>query len=114
MIEAIHKDAAAGRWYEMTLCEQMGNIGSEVGRANNWQKKDNFVQRDKALGRAFDLVDITLDDARWKVFPGRLREICLARELLVDTFWGNKEYGDTAQGLEKYFYQFAFAARSGR
>lgn len=114
MSEAIHKDAAAGRWYEMTLCEQMGNIGSEVGRAHNWQKKDNIIQRDRALDRAFDLLDITLDDARWRVYPGRLREICLARELLADTFWGKREHGDTPQGLEKYFYQFALAARAGK
>ncbi len=60
------------------------------------------------------MIDEKLDPNRWKFFPGRLREICLARELLADTFWGCKEHGDTAQGLEKYFYQFALAARSGR
>ncbi|MBI5221681.1 MAG: hypothetical protein HY979_02665 [Candidatus Magasanikbacteria bacterium] len=108
------KEAFIARWYEMTLCEQMGNIGSEVGRAHNWQKKNNIVQRDKSLDRAFDLLDITLDDPRWRVYPGRLREICLARELLADTFWGSREHGDTAQGLEKYFFQFALAARAGK
>ncbi len=114
MVDNIHKDAAAGRWYEMSLCEQMGNIGSEIGRATNWQKKGNLEQCNRALDRAFDLFDITLDDDRWKNYSGRLKEICRARELVADTFWGDKEYGDTAQNLEKYFFQFALAARTGR
>jgi hypothetical protein len=114
MIENIHKNAAAGRWYKMSLSEQMGNIGSEVGRAINWEKKGNLIQRDRALDRAFDLFDITLDDDRWKDFSGRLKEICRAREILADTFWGNRFYGDTPEKLEKYFFQFAVAARSER
>lgn len=27
-----HKDLAGGRWFTMTLAEQMGNIGSEIHR----------------------------------------------------------------------------------
>jgi hypothetical protein len=77
-------------------------------------EKNNTIQRDRVLDRAFDLLDITLDDARWRIYPGRLREICMARELLADTFWGSREYNDTPEGLEKYFYQFALAARVGR
>lgn len=34
-----HKDLAQGRWATMSLHEQMANIGSEVSRAFNWQKK---------------------------------------------------------------------------
>ena len=114
MLDNIHKDDAAGRWYVMNLSEQMGNIGSEIGRAANWHEKGNLEQCDRALERAFDLFDITLDDDRWKNYAGRLKEICRARELVADTFWGKQEYGDTPRNLEKYFYQFALAARAGR
>ena len=36
-----------------------------------------------------------------------------AKELasLADTFLGNKEYGDTPEKMEKYFYHFALAAQ---
>lgn len=30
-----HKSLVAGRWQELSLVEQMGNIGSEVGRTLN-------------------------------------------------------------------------------
>ncbi len=33
MTIALHAGLAAGRWYQMTLVEQLANIGSEVGRA---------------------------------------------------------------------------------
>jgi hypothetical protein len=29
------------RWQALTLAEQLGNIGSEVGRAAKWQGKDD-------------------------------------------------------------------------
>jgi hypothetical protein len=110
----IHGQTAMGQWYTLSLAEQLGNIGSEVGRAANWEKKGNTTQRDHALERAFDLLDLTLDDNRLKQQPGRLRELCRAREILVDTFWGEKYYLDTPEKLEKYFFQFAVAARKNK
>ena len=104
----IHENLAEGRWFELSLCEQLGNVGSEVGRAAKWQKKGDLVQKNNALDRAFDLLDLTISDARWK---HRLKEICRAREVLADTFYGNREYHDTPAALEKYFYQYALAAR---
>ena len=31
-----HRDLAAGRWWELSLAEQLGNIGSEISRASRW------------------------------------------------------------------------------
>jgi len=109
MNNTIHANLAAGKWFEMTLSEQLGNIGSEVGRASNWQKKGQIEMSSKALDRAFDLFDLTIADARWNIAR---KELCRAREVLADTFLGDKEYGDTPEKLEKYFFQFAFAARN--
>lgn len=103
-----HSSMAAGRWFEYSLCEQMGNIGSEVGRANRWKEKDPALF-EGAVFRAIELIDLTLSDKRWK---NRLREIARSREVLCDAFTGGKEYHSSFAELEKYFYHFAYAARN--
>ena len=100
-----------GRWFTLTLDEQLGNVGSEVGRAAKWLRQGDTTQRDKALDRAFELLDLTIQDPRWR---HRLKEMCRARELVADTFYGSREYNDTPEGLEKYFGQFALAARKDK
>ncbi len=110
MNEPQHKNLAAGRWHTLTLCEQMGNIGSEVGRASTNLRSGNKARMENSLVRAFELIDLTLSDSRWK--GRRLREIARLREVCADTFYGNKEYGSTPESLEKYLYYFAFAARN--
>lgn len=107
----IHQNLAAGGWFKFTLCEQMGNVGSEVGRAVNWEKKGNREQRERALTRAFELLDLTIADRRWKT--GR-KELCRAREVLADAFYGTGEYQTTPADMEKYFFKYAVAARVGR
>lgn len=98
-------------WGELSLNEQLGNIGSEVGRALSWQKRGGHDHVEHAVGRALELFDLTLDDRRW--IP-RLRELARAREVLADYFYGGNNYGSTAVTLERYFYYFAYAARTMR
>jgi len=112
MPNSIHQDMAAGRWYQMSICEQMGNIGSEVGRAINWEKKGNEAQKESALARALDLFDLTLADARWR--GPRLKELARARGETADAFYGKNEFNTDKTSLEKYFYHFAVAARAIR
>lgn len=102
-----HKEMAQGGWFKLSLMEQLGNIGSEVGRSALWQGKDE-EHFQHAVGRALELFDLTLVDARWK---GRLREIARAREVFCDALNGGKEYGSTLRDLEPYFLLFAIAAR---
>jgi len=33
MKKILHKELAAGKWFKLSLAEQMANIGSEVSRA---------------------------------------------------------------------------------
>ncbi|MEO5572769.1 MAG: hypothetical protein ABIT08_15415 [Bacteroidia bacterium] len=103
-----HQSLAGGKWFELSLCSQMGNIGSEIGRAKRWQKKDqkNF---EAAVFRAIELIDLTLSDVRWK---HRSKEIARAKEVICDAYLDGKEYGSGFESLEKYFYHFAFAARN--
>lgn len=92
----------------MTLPEQLGNIGSEVGRALHARTTD---AKESACYRALELFDFTLSDARWH---GRGSELCRAREVLCDYFFGDNTHQSTAQNLEDYFMQFAVAARLNR
>jgi hypothetical protein len=51
-----HRDLAAGRWYELTLCEQLGNVGSEVSRAIRWTSRNPTLE-EGAWHRALELLD---------------------------------------------------------
>ena len=102
----IHTNLASGRWFEMTLSQQLGNIGSEVGRAAKWQKGggDAFWG---AVGRALDLFDLTLSDKRWKK---RTSELGRAKEVFADAVLGGYEYKSNLRDLEKYLMRFALFA----
>lgn len=103
-----HKELADGKWFQMTLAEQLGNIGSEVSRAARQQGKNDELFRG-ATERALELFDLTLADVRWR---GRLSEIARAREVFCDAaFNGAKEYRAPLKELLRYFDQFALAAR---
>jgi len=104
----IHSELASGRWFELTLLEQLGNIGSEVSRAVKWRGRDEKLFSG-AIERALELFDLTIDDPRWRT---RLKEICRAREVLCDTVFGPGSYSTTLDDLDRYFTQFAMAARN--
>ncbi len=49
MMSYQHKDLAAGRWSQLSLIEQMANIGSEVERALNWRIKKMLIMLKRHL-----------------------------------------------------------------
>lgn len=106
-MKIVHKELASGRWQQLTLCEQLANIGSEVSRVLRWKNKDkkNF---EGAVSRALELFDLTLQDPQWR---GRLREIGRAREVFLDAVSGGREYKSSLEELERYFFYFAYCAR---
>lgn len=110
MPEPLHKDLAAGRWFSLTLAQQLGNVGSEIGRAATYVRQGKNERQESALARAFELIDLTLSDNRWA--GPRRREIARLREVCADTFYGDREYRSTPESLEKYLYHFAVAARN--
>jgi len=109
-MEIHHPRLAAGRWGQLSLAEQLANVGSEVGRMLRWRDRDARVATG-AFDRALELLDLTVADPRWR---DRLREIVRARELLCDAAAGGAEYGTTLEDLDRYFLAFAMAARAGR
>jgi hypothetical protein len=104
-----HAELAAGRWYGLSLVEQLANVGSEVARIRRWKDRDPRLCQN-AFVRALELLDLTIGDRRW---TGRRKELTRAHEFLYDTMLGGKEYGSDLESLDRYFFAFAVAARAG-
>lgn len=103
-----HSRLAAGKWANMTLAEQMANIGSEVSRGLSWKARGNVEYCDKALSRALELIDLSLECGG----PfSRLREIARLREALIDYFYGSNIYCSSESLWRSYFDHFAYLAR---
>ena len=102
-----HKNLASGRWQELSLTEQMANVGSEISRAVHWHNIDKKLY-EVAIARALELLDFTIQDPRWHT---RLKELVRVRELICDAVFGDKAYKTSLKDLDKYFLSFAFAAR---
>lgn len=103
-----HKELATGRWFQMSLMAQLGNIGSEVSRAINWKNKGNQKYMMQAFERALELIDLTVADKKNIL---RLKEILRTREALVDFFAGENHFKSSDASWQKYFLFFAYAAR---
>ena len=110
-----HKEQDSGRFAELSLVEQLANVGSEVERTIRWKQKGNKEYSQMAFERALELIDLSLADKK-NSSHSRLREIGRVREGLVDYFMEQNSYGSSDKGWQKYFYAFTFAARlqSGR
>jgi hypothetical protein len=105
-----HADLAAGRWWTLTLAEQLGHVGPEVSRTLRWQSRNPPIAQG-AMQRALELIDFTLADPRHRRSVARLREIARAREVLVDFVDGSNQYHSTGPSLQRYFDAYAVAAR---
>jgi hypothetical protein len=106
--QLFHQDLALGRWQTFSLLEQMANIGSEVGRAINAREQGKEDRAIAASYRALELFDLSLNDPKHR---HRLKEIARARECFVDFFFGENQYSFTGDWWQRYFLDFAVAAR---
>ena len=102
-----HTLLAEGRWQQLSLIEQLANIGSEVHRAVEWKRREDADRFLGAFERALELFDLTLADPRWR---HRLKEIARSREVFCDTMVGENQYGTPPEAIDKYFMQFGTAA----
>lgn len=108
----MHAGLASGRWRTLTLAEQLGNAGADVGRAIRAKEEGDQRRFVSALDRALELLDLTLADPRW-IGP-RLREIARIREVACDFLVGDNVYRSTPESLDAYFLAYAVAARRDR
>lgn len=99
----------AQAWAKMDVFNQMGNIGSEVGRALAAKKNGQPRRAEAAFFRGLDLIDETARLWATDKKPG-LKELLYARELFAESITTDKE----DPSLENYFMQYAIAARLHR
>lgn len=104
-----HHQLAKGRWFELSLVEQLANVGSEVERVINWRNKGSPQYSRLALERALELLSLTIDDPKNK---SRLKEPTRLYELLVDYFAGDNFYGSSDHLWHNYFLALAYAVRA--
>lgn len=96
-------------WAEMSIFDQMGNIGSEVGRALSAKRQGKTERCQAAFYRGLDLIDQTALLWAAQKRPG-LKELLYAREQFAESITTDK----VDPTLEAYFMQFAIAARLNR
>ena len=98
-----HKELAAGKWQGLPLAEQLANIGSEIERTMAWQHKGNNDYSRHAFERGLELLDLTLDN---KLTSPQTRELIRLREVLVDYFFADNQYGSSPKLWHSYFGAF--------
>ena len=98
------------RWAELSIYEQMGNIGAEVGRAVNATRAGKDKRAQGAIDRAVDLLDATVEVLVAEKSP-RVKEVLRAREEFLRLFFDGT-FEDDADNIVRYFNQFALVARS--
>ena len=103
----MHKGLAAGRWFELSLVEQLANIGTDIARAIQWKNRGNLESSQKAFERALELLYLTVEDPKNKK---RLKELVRTREALIDYFVYDNEYSTNDKIWQDYFYAFNYAA----
>lgn len=97
------------KWAQMTIFEQMGNIGSEVGRAIAAKQRADTKSLEAATNRALDLFDATVEHLVQQKSP-RVREVLRSRDQFTEMVLTDK----LDPKLDDYFLQFALAARLQR
>ena len=109
-INYIHSEETHKDWLSQSITYQMGNIGSEVSRALKWTAKGNKSRANKAIDRALELFDFTIE-ANTKNHA-RLTEILKAREEFCDYFFNHNSYHTDPARMQKYYDGFATMFRS--
>lgn len=98
------------RWNKLSIFHQMGNIYSEVGRSFKTRADANSETHKAAVARAIDLFDATIQ-AQNAAHSPKAREVSRAKEQFLAVFSDSNASEVTIKCLERYFMQFAIAAR---
>lgn len=95
-------------WAKQSMFWQLGNIGSEVGRALRGKKAGNDKRAVSAFYRGMDLLNATV--RAWVADGKDPYELLIAREQFAKSILTD----ETDETLEKYFLEFAVAERLDR
>ena len=106
-----HQELATGRWFRLSLVEQLANVGSEIERTMRWKEKGNAEYGRRAFERMLELLDLSIADEKHR---SRLKELTRMREVLANYFWFDNSYGSSDESWRRYFHAFTYAAALGR
>lgn len=96
------------RWFKLSKVQQLGNIGSEIARADYWQNHNDLDNRQRALERCLELLDLSLDDKRW---GSGLKEIARFCEV-VSAWFSNQAFFDISpKELQNYCLNFVIGLK---
>ncbi len=98
------------RWAQLDIFNQMGNIYSEVGRSFKTRDQGDVTGQQRATNRAIDLFDATISTLIARKSP-QSREVLRAKEQFLNTINDAHASESSIQSLDRYFMQFAIAAR---
>lgn len=110
-MSVLHQDLTKEKWQSLSFFYQMANIGTEIGRTIQWRVKD-ANKSVACFERGLELLDLTIEDK--KNHDGKLKELCVLREVLVDYFVSGNVYHSTDRQWEDYFYGFNYAVAVNR
>ena len=99
------------RWRKFSFSFQIGQIGSELARARLAEERNDGANRDKAIFRAMELLDLSLSDERWRL---RYRELTRFREILGDWLSNTHAYQFSLSWIENYCTQIVLASKSSQ
>ncbi|MDR1739280.1 MAG: hypothetical protein LBR45_00780 [Bacteroidales bacterium] len=99
------------RWAQLNIFQQMGNIGSEVGRAIKAKREGKDERLQGAIERALDLFSATVFDLINKHQSHRITEVLRSRDEFLGLFYDNKFSDSNVNAIESYFTHFAIASR---
>ena len=106
-----HQGLTEEKWSQYSLAFQMANIGSEVFRAIKWRNANNTKYSFDALARCLELLDLSIATYSRS---SALKELTRLREVIVDFFAGDNQYGSSEKLWESYFMPFTHAAAKER
>lgn len=93
----------AERWYQLSVQQQISNIGSEVHRAIRFKNKDDKKKTLGFVNVALEFLSLTQSDPKNR---NRIQEFGFCREELIDYFIGENIYQTTEEMLIKYYDAF--------
>jgi hypothetical protein len=83
MQNKFHKNLTLEKWQKFPKETQILNIASEFSRAKHWLGKKDKDEVLNCLDRAFELIDLTVNDFKW---GDSLKELLRFRDILAEFY----------------------------
>jgi len=83
----LHKSLNVNKWVTYSKGQQILLIANELNRAKNWIVKEENKEVNFAYERAFELIDLAVEDPKWGV---GIKELLRLREIIGMLFLESK------------------------